>query len=134
MATYIRRKWPASEALSEAMREQHVDWRTPASALPGGASLRKREASEERPAGRPQRTLQKELSDPKRPRKGPDHGGPRTVSVFQGGDRACKPFNDGRERDGSCGNEHSCDVQLTAGGACRSKKHTRSEHIVQRHG
>ena len=122
MAMYVRRGWPASVSLIEALRECHLEWRSPA-VLPQPSS----------PEPKPRSTRPDPPSEPvggpvKRARalKSDAH---KTVSMIKGGSKLCKPYNDGRGcRDSSCTSLHQCDVKLPSGAPCLSKKHTRLEH------
>lgn len=120
MATYVRRGWPASAALTEALRESHLEWRSP-SVQP---LLEPQETKgTKRPAESPP------LERRARAVKG---DGFRTVSQIKGGKRLCKPWNDGRGcQDKNCQALHVCDVRLDSGQACMHKKHTRLEHANQ---
>ena len=84
MATYIRRGQPGQWALDNALRDTHLEWRSPAiqplvETIETGAS--KRAAEPEPPAER------------KRQIKGDSF---KTVSQIKGGQKICKPWNDGR--------------------------------------
>ena len=123
MATYVRRGWPASVSLHEALRECHLEWRSPAMMSPPTAL-------EEHPRKhRPELPPEPEVPPvAKRARlmKSDHH---KTVSMIKGGGKLCKPWNDGRGcRDSSCTAMHQCDVKLPSGAPCLSKKHTRLEH------
>ena len=117
MATYIRRGQPGQWALDNALRDTHLEWRSPAiqplvETIETGAS--KRAAEPEPPAER------------KRQIKGDSF---KTVSQIKGGQKICKPWNDGRGcKEAKCTSLHCCDVRLEEGGPCLSKKHTRLEH------
>ena len=117
MATYIRRGQPGQWALDNALRDTHLEWRSPAiqplvETIETGAS--KRSADPEPPAER------------KRQIKGDSF---KTVSQIKGGQKICKPWNDGRGcKEAKCTSLHCCDVRLEEGGPCLSKKHTRLEH------
>ena len=118
MATFVRRGWPAQYALAEALRECHLEWRSPAVQplleVPDTKSVK-------RPADA-------DLGGEKRPRQIKSDAF-RTVSQIKGGARLCKPWNDGRGcRDKSCSALHACDVRLANGQPCLNKKHTRLEH------
>ena len=118
MATLVRRGWPAGLALGEAVREAHLEWRSP-SIQPGV----------EQPATPP---TKRPLEDPpevepkRRQLKGDGH---KTVSQVKGGQKLCKPFNDGRGcQNAKCPNLHACDVRLDSGAACLSRRHNRLHH------
>ena len=117
MATYIRRGQPGQWALDNALPDTHLEWRSPAiqplvETIETGAS--KRAAEPEPPAER------------KRQIKGDSF---KTVSQIKGGQKICKPWNDGRGcKEAKCTSLHCCDVRLEEGGPCLSKKHTRLEH------
>lgn len=118
MATFIRRGQPGQWALDGALRECHLEWRSPSiqplAEVPE-ATAPKRAASTELP-----------VPDRKRQVKGDAF---KTVSQVKGGQRICKPWNDGRGcSDSRCAAIHGCDVRMPEGGACLSKKHTRLEH------
>ena len=123
MATFIRRGHTAAAALNEAVRETHLEWRSPAAMA----------FVPDHPAARPKRPLEESATPDttaaparKRAIKADNF---KTVSQIKGGMRLCKPFNDGRGctvRD--CGALHACDVRLQSGQACLNKKHNRLSH------
>lgn len=118
MATFIRRGQPAQWALEQALRETHLEWRSPAVqplAEPTEAKLPKRPADDDSGAGQRKRQVKGDTF--------------QTVSQVKGGQRLCKPWNDGRGcKDAHCKALHKCDVKLSTGGPCLSTKHTRLEH------
>ena len=118
MATYVRRGQPGQWALDNALRDTHLEWRSPAvQPLVEQTELRRDSKRPAEPEGVPER---------KRQIKGDIF---RTVSQIKGGQKICKPWNDGRGcKDAKCTNLHCCDVRLEEGGPCLSKKHTRLEH------
>ena len=64
-----------------------------------------------------------------RPRDSPPRV--RTVSMFKGNKRVCKPWNDNRGCDDpKCPDEHRCDVLLSNGQAC-GERHPRYRHPAQ---
>ena len=118
MATYIRRGQPGQWALDNALRETHLEWRSPAvqplAELPETKPVKRTAEAPFAPAER------------KRQVKGDSF---RTVSQIKGGQKICKPWNDGRGcSDPKCTALHCCDVRTDEGGPCLSKKHTRLEH------
>lgn len=118
MATFIRRGQPAQWALDQALRETHLEWRSPAvqplSEVPEVKGT-KRPAEDEGGVGQRKRQV-----------KGDAY---KTVSQIKGGQRLCKPWNDGRGcKDPNCSALHKCDVKTPTGGPCLSTKHTRLEH------
>ena len=117
MATYIRRGQPGQWALDSALRETHLEWRSPAvQPLAEVPEAKQGKRPPDPPAP----------SDRKRQVKGDAF---RTVSQIKGGQKICKPWNDGRGcTDPKCQSLHCCDVRLEEGGPCLSKKHTRLEH------
>ena len=118
MATYIRRGQPGQWALDSALRETHLEWRSP-------AMQPLAELPESKPGKRPAE-VQPAPNDRKRQVKGDSF---RTVSQVKGGQKICKPWNDGRGcSDKACQSLHCCDVRMEEGGPCLSKKHTRLEH------
>ena len=118
MATYIRRGQPGQWALDSALRDTHLEWRSPA--VQPLAEVPESKQSK-RPTEPPAPT-----TDRKRQVKGDSF---RTVSQIKGGQRICKPWNDGRGcTDPKCQALHCCDVRMDEGGPCLSKKHTRLEH------
>lgn len=120
MATYVRRGYPAQTALVEALRQSHLEWRSPAIqplVEPVESKALKR-PTEPEPIERRVRGVKSDNF--------------KTVSQIKGGARLCKPYNDGRGcRDKSCQALHACDVRMESGQACLSKKHTRLEHSAQ---
>lgn len=118
MATLVRRGWPAGVALAEAVRETHLEWRSP-SIQPA------LEPPSTPPTKRP-REDPPELEPKRRQLKGDGH---KTVSQIKGGQKICKPFNDGRGcQNSKCPNLHACDVRLDSGSACLSRRHNRLNH------
>ena len=123
MATLVRRGYPAQIALHEALRERHIEWRSPALQ----PLLETPEASRRRPRS-PEPSGEIPAAPAKRARalKSDSH---KTVSMIKGGARLCKPWNDGRGcKDPQCSHLHQCDVKLPSGAPCLSKRHTRLEH------
>lgn len=123
MATLVRRGYPAQIALHEALRECHIEWRSPALQ----PLLETPEASRRRPRS-PEPSGEIPAAPAKRARafKSDSH---KTVSMIKGGARLCKPWNDGRGcKDPQCSHLHQCDVKLPSGAPCLSKRHTRLEH------
>jgi hypothetical protein len=120
MATYVRWGWPASAALTEALRESHLEWRSPAvqPLLEPQEPKGTKRPAESPPLDRRARAVKGDVF--------------RTVSQIKGGKRLCKPWNDGRGcQDKNCQALHVCDVRLDSGQACMHKKHTRLEHAHQ---
>lgn len=123
MATYIRRGYTAAGALHEAIRETHLEWRSPATMMP---VVDPQSARTKRPAEESEFPAVPEAQPRKRAIKADNF---RTVSQIKGGARLCKPYNDGRGcTDRHCTAVHSCDVKMPNGQACLSKKHTRLSH------
>eukprot|EP00435_Cladocopium_sp_Y103_P035360 s1614_g9.t1 len=115
MATYIRRGQPGQWALDNALRDTHLEWRSP-------AVQPLMEATEPRPdkRGRSEPDVER-----KRQIKSDSF---KTVSQVKGGQKICKPWNDGRGcKDPKCPSLHCCDVRLESGLPCLNKKHTRLE-------
>ena len=108
--------------LVEALRETHIEWRSPV--ISAGfdtpeVKRKKRSSSEDLPppAARVKRSRAVKSDTFK------------TVSMIKGGARLCKPWNDGRGcTSANCQSLHQCDVKLASGLPCLSKKHTRLEH------
>ena len=123
MAMYVRRGWPASVSLIEALRECHLEWRSPA-VLPQPSSPEPKPKSSR--AEPPPEPVGGPPTKRATPLKSDAH---KTVSMIKGGSKLCKPYKDGRGcRDPSCTSLHQCDVKLPSGAPCLSKKHTRLEH------
>ena len=118
MATLVRRGYPAGVALTDAVREAHIEWRSPSIQPPL-----------ESPSTPPQKRPLDEpptLEPKRRQLKGDQH---KTVSQVKGGQKLCKPFNDGRGcPNAKCPNLHACDVRLDSGAACLSRRHNRLNH------
>eukprot|EP00435_Cladocopium_sp_Y103_P000858 s5581_g1.t1 len=104
MATYVRRGQPAQWALDNALRDTHLEWRSPAvQPLVEVPEPRKEKRSPDG-EGAPER---------KRQIKGDAF---KTVSQVKGGQKICKPWNDGRGcKDPKCASLHCCDVRLEEG-------------------
>lgn len=92
MATCVRRGLRAEDALKEALKHTHLEWRAPSiqPVLDDEASAPKKRAH---PEGSP--TIPAKGDGEKRARnlKADRHN---TVSMLKGGVRVCKPWNDGR--------------------------------------
>eukprot|EP00435_Cladocopium_sp_Y103_P017427 s4807_g4.t1 len=105
-------------ALDSALRETHLEWRSP-------AVQPLAEVVEPKPPKRGAESTQGS-GDRKRLVKADAF---RTVSQVKGGQKICKPWNDGRGcSDPKCQALHCCDVRLESGAPCLDKKHTRLEH------
>ncbi|CAE7471996.1 Dnmt3b, partial [Symbiodinium pilosum] len=91
----VRQGYPQGEALNKAWAEFELHWIT---------------APSKRPAEEANAT-----SPEKRPRTG------REVNGME----LCKKWNDNRGCDGTCGKLDACDVMLSDGRICASKKHNR---------
>lgn len=102
MATYIRRGYTAAAALHEAIRETHLEWRSPATMMP---MVDPQSARTKRPAEESETPAVPEAQPRKRAIKADNF---RTVS--------------------QCSAIHSCDVKMPNGQACLSKRHTRLSH------
>ena len=90
MATLVRRGYPAQIALHEALRECHIEWRSPALQ----PMLETPEASRRRPRSpEPSGEIPAAPTKWARALKADSH---KTVSMIKGGARLCKPWNDGR--------------------------------------
>ena len=126
MATCVRRGLRAEEALKEALRHTHLEWRAPAiqPVLEDTPPVKRRGGDKDPGLSSPP----KGHEDDRRTRnlKADRHN---TVSMLKGGLRICKPWNDGRGcQSASCKDTHGCDVRLSSGKACLSKSHTRLQH------
>ena len=125
MATCVRRGLRAEDALKEALKHTHLEWRAPSiqPVLDDETPAPKRRATGDLGAATPVKA-----DGDKRARniKADRH---HTVSMLKGTVRLCKPWNDGRGcSDPSCSSTHACDVRLSSGRACLSKTHTRMQH------
>ena len=121
MASLMRQQWPAGEALKEALRQHHVDWKTPSMQGVVQEPETKRKPAAELPSGVSQ-------PDMKRSRQ-LKADGLATISMVKGGHRLCKAFNDSRGcRQKNCTFLHQCDVKLPSGKGCLSKTHNRLQH------
>ena len=92
-------------ALGEAVREAHLEWRSPAiqPAMESPRTPPSKKPLEDPPEVEPKR----------RQLKGDGH---KTVSQVKGGQKICKPYNDGRGCSNTkCPNLHACDVRLESG-------------------
>ena len=113
MAGKVRRGMIAEHALLEALREHHLDWRSPSTA-------RSLEAVNVPPP--PSRLVSADESPSKRRKI-------VTVSMLKGGRRICKPHNDDRGcQNPQCPDAHVCDVRLESGRPCGSTSHSRANH------
>ena len=122
MATLIRQGWAAGEALNEALRLTHLEWRSPA--LHG--VVEEPEPQAKKRAALPHEELE---VVPKRQRQLKSDTF-TTVSMAKGGRKICKAWNDGRgcAAGHKCENLHCCDVKTPSGKACLSTKHSRLQH------
>ena len=119
MASYIRQGYNGWEALQEALRETHLEWR--ASAI---------QAVPNEPAGAPKRAAPgaSEAVPPAPKRRQIKQDSYQTISMLKGGLKLCKPWNDGRGcANKKCPQVHKCDVKLPTGKPCQGP-HTRLEH------
>lgn len=118
MSTYVRRGFPAGLALAQALRDSHLEWRSPVPSSGPKESL-----------GAPaKRTQAPSTEEPQRKRQVKSDGF-RTISMIKGGRKICKAFNDGRDcSNAKCPDIHGCDVRLPNGQACLAKNHTRLQH------
>ncbi|CAJ1330278.1 unnamed protein product, partial [Effrenium voratum] len=112
MATYVRRGQPGTVPLKQALRECHLEWRSPAvTAL--AAPVSSRAAS---PTKRRAESSMEEATVRKRHIKADNF---RTVSMVKGGKKICKSYNDGRGCSNTrCDAIHGCDVRLAARPVC----------------
>ena len=107
-----RLEW--GQALREALRQTHLEWRAPPSFIPREPEGKKRPST---PPPEPKRG--REAKSDKR----------RTVSMIKGGKKRCKRFNDARGcATQSCPDLHVCDVKLPDGKPCMSRSHSRLCH------
>ena len=122
MATLIRQGWAAGEALNEALRLTHLEWRSPSlhGVVPEPEPQMKKRAAPppEQPDVQPKRQRQLKADTF------------TTVSMAKGGRKICKAWNDGRGCGAGqkCDSLHVCDVKLASGKACLSTKHSRLQH------
>eukprot|EP00435_Cladocopium_sp_Y103_P019584 s1435_g4.t1 len=107
MASLIRRGYTGGSALAEALRQTHIEWRSPAIQYFGSAAKTGRSAPPPEPPEAPM---------PKRPCQIKSDT-VQTVSMVKGGRKLCKLWNDNRGCRG-CGDLHQCDVRLANGQAC----------------
>lgn len=124
MAGLIRRGYTGGSALAEALRQCHLEWRSPA--MQPVPELKSTKRPPEPTGGPPQ----------------PGAPGPAkrarqlktdqfvTISMIKGGKRICKKWNDPRGCSG-CDDLHVCDVKLPSGKACQSKSHNRMGHPTE---
>ena len=122
MASYIRQGYNAWEALQEALRETHLEWR--ASAI---------QAVPNEPAHPPKRAAPggSEAGPPAPKRRQVKQDSHQTISMLKGGVRLCKPWNDGRGCSNmKCPQVHKCDVKLPSGKPCQGP-HTRLAHPME---
>ena len=121
MASLVRRGYTGGSALAEALRQTHLEWRSPAlqpTMLEAASPNAKRKAAEMASAEEKVQPSRRQIKSDKWP----------TVSQIKGGQRFCKPWNDGRGcQQAKCPNIHKCDVKLPSGKPC-SASHTRLQH------
>ena len=119
MASLMRQQWSASEALKEALRQHHVDWKSPAmQGVLHEPEPKKRSPDPSRAAAPDLKRARLLKAD-----------GMVTVSMVKGGQKLCKQWNDSRGcHQKNCPNLHQCDVKLPSGKPCLSKTHTRMQH------
>ena len=121
MASLIRRGYTGASALEEALRQTHIDWRAPGvqPTLPEADSSPKRRLAEnDQPQEKGPAKERRLVKTDKWP----------TISMLKGGQKICKPFNDGRGcTKAGCKDLHQCDVKLSSGKACLAS-HTRLQH------
>jgi hypothetical protein len=129
MVMHMRRGWPASEALQEAIVESKLDWEPPQL-----MHHRPQGDDSEQPPKRPRKAQEggqpaKQDSGSQRSAKGGGKPAVRTATTLSGGLRLCKPFNDDRgctahEKDCPTKSKHLCDRILDSGRIC-AKPHPR---------
>ena len=122
MASYIRQGYNAWEALQEALRETHLEWR--ASAI---------QAVPNEPAVPPKRAAPgaSEVVPPAPKRRQIKTDAHQTISMLKGGIKLCKPWNDGRGcTNQKCPQVHKCDVKLPSGKPCQGP-HPRLDHPTE---
>eukprot|EP00435_Cladocopium_sp_Y103_P041729 s412_g11.t1 len=122
MAALIRRGYVGSSALAEALKQTHLEWRSPA--LQGSWYP---ESGSSAPAPRKQPVPEPEHPPPAKRPRAVKNDVRRTVSMLKGGRPFCKAWNDQRGCKG-CDKLHACDVRLPSGEACQSSKHNRLNH------
>ena len=121
MCAKVRRGLTAAVALEEALREAHLEWRSP------GVRLSEPSVFPETPERPSKRKFQDLSFTP--PPPAPPKGRALTVSMAKGGRKLCKPWNDGRGcTNKNCDDLHACDIRLPDGSACMSRSHSRLNH------
>lgn len=121
MAALIRRGYAGASALSEALKQCHLEWHSPALQASWYPEATQQPSSRKTTVPEPEHG-----PAPKRPRQ--IKADPRrTVSMLKGGRALCKAFNDQRGCKG-CDKLHACDVRLPSGEACQSTRHNRLNH------
>ncbi len=126
MATCVRRGTRAEDALKEALRHTHLEWRAPAiqPVLEDTPPTKRRAAEKDGGLSPPPKG-----SDGDRRTRNLKADRHNTVSMLKGGLKVCKPWNDGSGcQNRSCPDTHGCDVRLPSGRACLNKAHTRLQH------
>ena len=122
VASLVRRGHTIGSAIPEALRQTHLEWRSPAMA-PTLAVPRA-----------PKSPAKREVEDVEHPVKRSrlmKTDAFQTISMLKGGKKICKPHNDGRGCKGNCGMAHVCDVKLSTGKPCASSSHNRLNHPAE---
>ena len=116
MTGYIWQKWPAGEALTQALADTELLLQSPdGPSQHAAASAREPQSDDEdRPAKAQKLSF---------------------CSTLKGGKQTCKDWNTKKctkkERDCPRGHVHCCDVRLKNGKACQSRNHKRLSHLYE---
>ena len=119
MASLMRQQWSAGEALTESLRQHHVDWKSPAmQGIIPEVEVKRKSPEPSRYSGPDAKRARNLKAD-----------GLVTISMIKGGQKLCKHWNDARGcRQKQCPNLHQCDVKMPSGKPCLSKTHNRLQH------
>ena len=121
MIGFMRRGWPAGEALQEALRDCKDEFRERRISAPDrhkSRSPRRVDKAGDGGKGSPGKGGSKQLQS---------GSGLRTATTLPGGKSICKPWNDDRGCKGSCSKAHSCDrILAKTGKVCGATSHSRA--------
>ncbi len=131
VATLMRRGFPGTEALKQALMETYLDWRTPNSRVSSPPkSSQPSESSGQRRGTRRGRSRSPKVPNRELPEE--ERAKIQTVSTLPGGIKLCKAFNDKRGCNNKrCEDAHRCDIRMPNGKGCGGQ-HPRARHNFEK--
>ena len=122
VASLVRRGHTIGSAIPEALRQTHLEWRSPAMAPTLATPT---------PPKSPAKREVEDVEHPVKRSRLMKTDAFQTISMLKGGKKICKPHNDGRGCKGNCGMAHVCDVKLSTGKPCASSSRHRLNHPAE---